>query len=98
MSLCLRLTSGPFRARLRILVEGHGSQEPGPNVTRHRMPQPDTYGPPASWDKESSGRVGEVVSSQGPRDVAEIAKTLAAHGGGEASFDLALDLVLNEVV
>ena len=62
------------------------------------MPQPDTYGPPASWDKESSGHVGDVVSSQDPRDVAEIAKTLAAHGGGEASFDLALDLVLNEVV
>jgi TonB family protein len=62
------------------------------------MPQPDTYGPPASWDKESSGRVGDVVSSEDPRDVAEIARTLAAHGGGSASFDLALDLVLNEVV
>jgi hypothetical protein len=31
-------------------------------------------------------------------DVATIAKTLAAHGGGAASFDLALDLILNEVV
>jgi TonB family protein len=62
------------------------------------MPQPDTNGPPASWDKESSGHVGDVVSSEDPRDVAEIARTLAAHGGGSASFDLALDLVLNEVV
>lgn len=42
--------------------------------------------------------MGDVVSSQNPRDVVEVAKTLAAHGGGEASFDLALDLVLNEVV
>jgi TonB family protein len=63
------------------------------------MPQPDTDGPPASWDKESSGHGGDdVVSSQDPRDVAEIARTLAAFGGGPASFDLALDLVLNEVV
>ena len=61
------------------------------------MPQPEPYGTP-SWDKESSGHVGDVVSSQNPRDVVEVAKTLAAHGGGEASFDLALDLVLNEVV
>jgi TonB family protein len=62
------------------------------------MPPPDTYGLPASWDEESSGRVGDVVSSEDPRDKAEIARTLAAHGGGAASFDLALDLVLNEVV
>jgi TonB family protein len=92
------LTSGSIRAKLRILMEGQGSRAPGPNLTRHRMPQPDTYGPPPSWDKESSGHVGDVVSSEDPRDVAEIARTLAAHGGGSASFDLALDLVLNEVV
>ncbi len=61
------------------------------------MPQPESYRTP-SWDNESSGHVGDVVSSQNPRDVVEVAKTLAAHGGGEASFDLALDLVLNEVV
>jgi TonB family protein len=94
----LLLTSGPIRAKLRIFMEGQGPRAPGPNLTRHRMPQPDTYGPPASRDKESSGHVGDVVSSEDPRDVAEIARTLAAHGGGSASFDLALDLVLNEVV
>jgi len=66
-------------------------------MTHHPMPQPESYGTP-SWDEESSGHVGDVVSSQNPRDVVEVAKTLAAHGGGEASFDLALDLVLNEVV
>jgi putative methionine-R-sulfoxide reductase with GAF domain len=35
---------------------------------------------------------------QRPSDVTEVARTLAAHGGGAASLDLALDLVLNEVV
>ena len=62
------------------------------------MPQPEPYGIPPTWESESSGHVGDVVSSQNPRDVLEVAKTLAAHGGGDASFDLALDLVLNEVV
>jgi TonB family protein len=42
--------------------------------------------------------VGEVVSSQDPRDVAEVARALAVHGGGAASYDLALDLVLHQVV
>ena len=36
--------------------------------------------------------------AESPSDVVEVARTLAAHGGGAASFDLALDLVLNEVV
>jgi len=62
------------------------------------MPQPETYGTPPPWDKKSSGQVGDGVSSQDPGDVVEVARTVAAHGGGAASFDLALDLVLNEVV
>jgi len=44
-------------------------------------------------------------SSEGPRDpierhtdVTEVFRKLAAHGGGAVSFDLALDLVLNELV
>jgi TonB family protein len=32
------------------------------------------------------------------QDITEIARKLAAHGGGLASFDLALDLVLHEIV
>ncbi len=48
--------------------------------------------------KQSAGRVGDVVSAEHPRDVVEVARTLAAYGGGTGSFDLALDLVLNEVV
>lgn len=48
--------------------------------------------------KQSAGRVGDVVSAENPRDVVEVARALAAYGGGTGSFDLALDLVLNEVV
>jgi TonB family protein len=71
------------------------------------MSQPESYGTPPSWDQRSSdprsdqrspGRVGDVVSSENPRDVVEVARALAAHGGGTGSFDLALDLILNEVV
>ncbi len=69
-------------------------------MTYHPMPQPESYGTSPSWDKKSSdkksfGPVGEAFSA---REVTDVFRTLAAHGGGTASFDLALDLVLNEVV
>ena len=44
--------------------------------------------------KQSSGTMGEAFSA---REVTDVFRTLAAHGGA-ASFDLALDLVMNEVV
>jgi TonB family protein len=47
------------------------------------------------WDEKSSSPVGEASSA---REVTDVFRTLAAHGGGAASFDLALDLVLNEVL
>lgn len=63
---------------------------------------------PLSRDEEPSGERGDprTVDAQSteapyrdsPTDLAELASTLAAHGGGTASLDLALDLVLNEVV
>jgi TonB family protein len=64
------------------------------------MPQPEAYGTPPSpnqksWDKKSSNAVGEAFSA---REVTDVFRTIAAHGGGAASFDLALDLVLNQVV
>jgi TonB family protein len=83
-----------------------------PRMPQNPMLQPDSYGP-SSWGEKSSGEklsdgkleekknsrpVGEVVSSQDPRDVTEVARTLAAYGGGAASYDLALDLVLHQVV
>jgi TonB family protein len=73
------------------------------------MPQPEAYGTTPSWDrkssdkksldtqsadKKSSGVAGEAFSA---REVTDVFRTLAAHGGA-ASFDLALDLVMNEVV
>jgi TonB family protein len=80
-------------------------------MSQNPMLQPDSYGTPSSWDEKSreksdgksgaeksSAHVGDVVSAGDPRDVAEVARALAAHGGGEASFELALDLVLHEVV
>ena len=76
-------------------------------MSQNPMPTPDSYETPSSWDEKSNAKsagaksslhVGDVVSSGDPRDVAEVARALAAHGGGEASFELALDLVLHEVV
>jgi TonB family protein len=81
-------------------------------MSQNPMPQPDSYDSSSLWgekspaksDEEKSGagkspaRLGDVVSAGDPRDVAEVARALAAHGGGEASFELALDLVLHEVV
>jgi len=58
------------------------------------MPQPDPQIAPPGENKSSAA----PVLSQEQRNVEEVARTLAAHGGGAASLDLALDLVLNEVV
>src|SRR5580692_9154023 len=62
------------------------------------MPQPESYGAPPSWDKNVSSGERSSDSVQSSSDVTEVARTIAAHGGGAASFDLALDLVLHEVV
>jgi TonB family protein len=96
----LRLTSLWIRGKLCILTEGQSVDLPGPSMTHHPMPQPESYGTSSPWDKESSDQkssspVGEAFSA---REVTDVFRTLAAHGGGTASFDLALDLVLNEVV
>lgn len=91
----------------------HNDGQPltGPCMSQNPMLQPESYGTPSSWDEKSreksdaksgagksSAHVGDVVPAGDPRDVAEVARALAAHGGGEASFELALDLVLHEVV
>ncbi len=49
-------------------------------------------------DEKSPVDVRDPVSTGYSSSVKEVAKTLAAHGGGAASFELALDLVLNEMV
>jgi TonB family protein len=47
-------------------------------------------------DQESSGNATALLSE--PPSLAQVAQALAAHGGGALSADLALDLVLNDVV
>ncbi len=47
-------------------------------------------------DRDQAGRATEFFSESS--NLSEVAHTLAAHGGGPVSVDLALDLVLNEVV
>lgn len=61
------------------------------------MPQPELNRTPR-WDQKTSTDVGGLVSAESESDLTEVARTLVAHGGGPSSFDLALDLVLNEVV
>jgi TonB family protein len=46
-------------------------------------------------DRKSAELAGEKLSTS---EVTDVFRTLAAHGGAAASIDLALDLVLNEVV
>jgi len=62
------------------------------------MPQPELNRTPPPLEQKASTDAGGLVSSEAESDVTEVARTLVAHGGGPASFDLALDLVLNEVV
>jgi len=47
-------------------------------------------------DQESSGNATALLSE--PHKLTQVAQTLAAHGGGALSVNLALDLVLNDVV
>jgi len=61
------------------------------------MPQPELNRTPP-WDQKTSTDAGGSVSAEAESDLTEVARTLVANGGGPASFDLALDLVLNEVV
>jgi TonB family protein len=59
------------------------------------MPQSEPYGRTPPGDRKSAGSVGEKFSAS---EVTDVFRTLAAHGGAAASVDLALDMVLNEVL
>ncbi len=67
-------------------------------MKRHSMLQPETHRTPQPWDQKSSSETSGSISAESESDLADVVRTLAAHGGGAVSFDLALDLVLNEVV
>src|SRR5579862_52519 len=60
--------------------------------------RPDSFRSKPSFDKKISALDKISPSSTNRNDLTRVAKTLAAFGGGEVAYDLALDLVLNEVV
>jgi TonB family protein len=62
------------------------------------MRRPDSFRSSSSWDEKPSGELSRPLSVEYRDDITQIANTLAAHGGGAVSLDLALDLVLNDVV
>src|SRR5580700_4796100 len=66
------------------------------------MSRPDSFDPPRPSDVPISlgGKAGSEVA-EAPEEVlslSELATALSAHGGGVLSADLALDLVLNDIV
>lgn len=61
------------------------------------MVRPDVPGDPSS-DRTLPARSDTAAQVQKQHELSRVAKTLAAYGGGTLAFDLALDLVLNEVV
>ena len=64
------------------------------------MSCPDPYRPDNPYDDASTPDAGPKVHSQLPSDaeIRGLTSALAAHGGGAASEDLALDLILNQIV
>jgi TonB family protein len=64
------------------------------------MSRPDPFAPPLPGDVPLSlgGKEGKLTELEDGLSLAELATALSAHGGGALSADLALDLVLNEIV
>jgi TonB family protein len=60
--------------------------------------RPDPFAPPLPGDAPISLRGKEGTELEDGLSLAELATALSAHGGGALSADLALDLVLNEIV
>ena len=59
---------------------------------------PEAFPSKTSLGHEPSGEVAEPAGTRGQDEVVKVAQMLAAHGGGAVSLDLALDLILNQVV
>ena len=60
--------------------------------------RPDLFAPPLPGDAPISLRGKEGTELEDGLSLAQLATALSAHGGGALSADLALDLVLNEIV
>jgi TonB family protein len=61
-----------------------------------RLPDPSSE-TPSGEEKPSRGASLRFAGADND-EINQVAKTLAEHGGGAVAFDLALDLVLNEIV
>jgi TonB family protein len=59
-------------------------------------PEPSTA--ISSWNDRAESQRPIPLAPRPQRNLTDVARTLAAHGGGAIAFQLALDLVLNEVV
>ena len=76
--------------------EVFSTESPGHGM-KYSMRSADPYRITPSGDGPSTD--GSTAFSLDPHnDVTEVARALAAHGGGAIAFDLALDLVMNDVV
>lgn len=62
------------------------------------MLRPDSLNRKPSWGEKQLQQKPALFPVERRNELTDVAKTLAAHGGGAVAFDLALDLVLNEVV
>jgi TonB family protein len=71
---------------------------PGAVMNLHRVARPDAEDDGLSSDRSPSNGATNSLSLETRNEVSKLAKTLAAVGGASISADLALDLVLNEVV
>lgn len=70
---------------------------PGDSMTQpFRLPDPSSE-TPSGEEKPSRGASLRFAGAEND-ELNQVAKTLAEHGGGAVAFDLALDLVLNEIV
>src|SRR5271154_4740909 len=67
-------------------------------MAHHPISRPDPFDPPRPSDAPVSLGQDEGGELEDGLSLAELATALSAHGGGALSADLALDLVLNEIV
>jgi TonB family protein len=67
-------------------------------MAHHPISRPDPFNPPSPSDAPVSLSQNDVGELEDGLSLAELATALSAHGGGALSADLALDLVLNEIV
>src|SRR5689334_14788365 len=67
-------------------------------MTHDPMLRPDPMNKKPSWGENRFHQKPTLVPDERRNEVTDVAKTQAAHWGGAVAVDLALDLVLNEVV